>query len=89
MNLEVLEVDRAQIEFDQAAGKRAGGGIAAFGAQQVDQVAEQGSGDDVGDDVERRAGERVADLLDPVAAVAKCHRRGAERAHRLGLGRAG
>ncbi len=66
----MLEVDGAQIELDDAAGKRASGGVAAFGSQQVDQIAEQWPGNDVGDDIERRAGERVADLYDPVAPVA-------------------
>ena len=70
VHLEVLEVERPQVELNDRTTDGADGGVTALRAQHAQEIVEERTGDKVGDDIDRLAAGRRIDLRDQVARPA-------------------
>ena len=70
MHLEVLEVERPQVELNDRTTDGADGGVTTLRAQHAQEIVEERTGDKVGDDIDRLAAGRRIDLRDQVARPA-------------------
>ena len=88
VDLEVLQVDGAQVHLHDGAAERPRGDIASLGPEQVDQGPEKGSAHDIGHHVHGAFRQERLQVPGPVAMVAAHHRLGAQGPDGIGLGHA-
>src|SRR5919197_558306 len=66
----MLQIDGPEVELNDGASDRAGRDVAPLGSQDPQEIVEQRSADEIGDDIDRLASGRAVDALGEVAGAA-------------------
>ena len=77
--LQLLQVNRPEVELHDRPANSAGRGVAALGPEKAQQIAEQRSGHDIGHHIDGPAGGDPPDFRHQVAAAPRHHCLGAHR----------